>query len=125
MGLTNFPNGITSFGVPVIGGSGLIPATTGTYFFVSSGTGSNSHSGKNPAEALATIDYAIGKCTDSKGDVIVVMPGHAETISAAGGITADVAGITIIGLGNGGLRPIITFSGTASTFVISAANVTV
>lgn len=125
MGLTNFPNGITSFGVPVMGGSGLIPATTGTYFFVSSDTGSDAHSGKSPAEAFGTIDYAIGKCTADKGDVIVVMPGHTETISAAGGITADVAGITIVGLGNGGLRPIITFSATASTFAISAANVTI
>ena len=125
MGLTNFPNGITSFGVPVMGGSGLIPATTGTYFFVSSVTGSDAHSGKSVVEAFGTIDYAIGKCTANKGDVIIVMPGHTETISAAGGITADVAGITIVGLGNGGLRPIITFSATASTFAISAANVTV
>lgn len=125
MGLTNFPNGITSFGVPVMGGANLIPATTGSYFFVNSGTGSNSHSGKTALEAFATIDYAIGKCTASKGDVIIVMPGHTETISAAGGITADVAGITIVGLGNGGLKPTITFSATASTFAISAANVTV
>jgi hypothetical protein len=53
------------------------------------------------------------------------MPGHAETIAAASGITADVAGISIIGLGNGSLRPTITWSATASTFVVSAANVTI
>jgi hypothetical protein len=122
MSLTNFPNGITSFGVPVIG-SGQIPVTTGFYFFVSSGVGSNDNNGGR-STPFATIDYAIGKCTANKGDVIVVMPGHTETIAAAGGITADVAGVTIIGLGFGSLRPTITWSAVASTFAISAANVT-
>lgn len=126
MSITNFPNGISSFGVPVIGSGGLVPITTGKYFFVDSNTGSDTPAhGKTKEKPFDTIDYAIGKCTASKGDVIIVMPGHTETISAAGGITADVAGITIVGLGNGALRPIITFSATASTFAISAANVTV
>jgi hypothetical protein len=124
MGLTAYPNGASSFGVPLLGGGSLVPVTTGNYFFVHSGTGSNGNYG-SMAEPFASIDYAIGYCTANKGDVIIAMPGHTETISAAGGITADVAGITIVGLGSGGLRPIITFSATASTFAISAANVTV
>lgn len=123
--LTNLPNGLAVFGMPVMPGSGLIPPTTGSYFFVDSNTGSDSYNGKSPQRACATIDYAIGLCTANKGDVIVVMPGHAETISAAGGITADVAGISIIGLGRGSLRPTLSFSATASTFAISAANVLV
>lgn len=114
---------LTVAGVPIMGGS--LPLTTGTYFFVSSLVGSNSNDGRSAESAFATIDYAIGMCTANKGDVIVVMPGHAETISAAGGITADVAGISIIGLGRGSLRPTISFSATASTFAISAANVLV
>lgn len=122
MTLTNFPNGISSFGIPVMGGGG-IPATTGSIFFVSSGIGSNSNDGGSPSSPLATIDYAIGLCTANNGDVIIVMPGHAETISAAGGITVDVAGVSIIGLGLGLLKPTISFSATASTFLISAANV--
>lgn len=122
-GYTNFPNGLTSFGVPVLPGG--IPATMGDYYFVHSGTGSSSNSGTSPGQALATIDQAINKCTANQGDVIIVMPGHAETVSAAGGITADIAGISIIGLGNGSNRPTISFSATASTFAISAANVTV
>lgn len=122
MGATNFPNGLTSFGMPILPG---LPPTTGSVFFVHSGTGSNGNNGTSADRPLATIDYAIGLCTANKGDVIVVMPGHAETISAAGGITADVAGISIIGLGNGTNRPTLSFSNTASTFAISAANVTV
>lgn len=114
---------LTVAGIPIMGGGSQIPVTTGTYFFVSSLVGSNSNDGRSAESAFATIDYAIGMCTANKGDVIIVMPGHAETISAAGGITADVAGVYIIGLGLGSLMPTISFSATASTFVISAANV--
>ena len=123
MGITNFPNGISSFGMPVVGG-GHIPFTTGSYFFVSSVTGSNGNSGADPDHPFATIDYAIGKCTASKGDVIVVMPGHDEDIAVAGGITADVIGVTIVGVGSGTLRPIISWSATGSTLLVTAANVT-
>jgi hypothetical protein len=52
----------------------------------------------------------------------MVMPGHAETIAAASGITLDVAGVAIVGLGTGAKRPTLTYSATASTMVISAAN---
>lgn len=75
------------------------------------------------AAVYNTVDAAIGACTASQGDVVYVMPGHTETISAAGGVTADIAGVSIIGLGNGSDRPTFTFSATTSTFVVSAANV--
>jgi len=82
--------------------------------------------GKVPSSNLfLTIDAAIGKCAASRGDVIYVCPGHTETISGAGTITADVIGVSIIGLGQGTLRPIITYSATASTLLVSAANVTI
>ena len=71
---------------------------------------------------FATIDYAIGQCVASRGDIIMVKPGHSETISTAGGITMDVAGVAIIGMGLGSLRPTIDFTDTASTFLMSAAN---
>lgn len=123
MSLTNFPNGVSSFGVPVIGG-GTIPVTTGNYWFVSSTTGSDGNTGKTPKKPFKTYDYAIGKCTADKGDVIILMPGHAENIAAASGITNDVAGITTVGLGNGSLRPKFSFTAAAATHVISAANQT-
>jgi len=100
--------------------------TTGSVFFVHSGTGSNGNSGTDPDNPYADIDYAIGQCTANKGDVIYVMPGHADTISAAGDITLDVAGVSIIGLGNGSLRPIITYD-TADTGIlnVTGANCTI
>lgn len=98
----------------------------GDVYFVHSGTGTNAAgNGQNPDAPVATIDYAIGLCTASKGDVIYVLPGHAETIAAADGFDADVAGIKIIGLGWGAQRPTLTFSATASDVAIGADNVTV
>lgn len=100
--------------------------TTGEIFFVHSGTGTNAvGGGRNPDAPLATLDYAIGLCTANKGDMIYLMPGHAETIAATDGFDADVAGIRIVGLGWGALRPTFTFTATGSQVNIGAHNVTI
>jgi len=122
MPLTNFPNGVSSFGMPVIGMGGSIPPTTGTVFFVSSDTGNANNTGLRPDDALATIDGAINKCTASQGDIIIVMPGHTETISGATSLVMDVAGVSVIGLGQGSLRPTLTYSATASIITVSGAD---
>jgi hypothetical protein len=123
MGLTKFPHGVSSFGIPQIGGS--IPTTTGSYFFVDSNTGLNQTTYGTKDRPFATVDYAIGKCTASKMDVIVVMPGHSETLASAGAITCDVAGVQIVGLGTGTLRPAFSLTATASSILVTAANVSI
>lgn len=101
--------------------------TTGSIFFVHSGTGTNGAGyGNNPDAPVASIDYAVGLCTADKGDVIYVMPGHAETVSAAAGLDLDVAGITIRGIGNGSLQPTVTLdTATTADVDVDAANITV
>lgn len=122
MAISNYPagfaNGVTVRGLP------LLNAYPGQVFWVHSGTGSDGNKG-NFDRPFSTIDYAIGRCTASRGDIIMVKAGHTETISAAAGIALDVAGVAIIGTGTGGLRPTINFTATTSTFAISAANCTV
>ena len=86
--------------------------------------GSDSNDGKSPQTPFSTLDYAIGRCSANRGDVIYVLPGHAETVSTAAFIAIDVAGVTIIGLGTGSLRPTFNFAATASTITMSAANCT-
>lgn len=72
-----------------------------------------------------TIDYAIGKCKASRGDVIMVMPGTSETITTDGGIAVDVAGVAIVGLGAGTLRPkVVLDTAAAAAVTVSAANCT-
>lgn len=121
--LTSFPNGIASFGMPVLpSAAGLL--TTGSVFFVHSGTGSSGYDGKTPDRPKATISQAVSLCTASKGDVVFVMPGHAETISGASSLVVDKIGVSIIGMGTGTLRPTLTFSATASIVSITHASVT-
>lgn len=126
MGITRFPNGISSFGVPVMGGGTALPFTAGKTIFVSSGSGAADNTGTEPGKAVTTIALALDKCTANAGDVIVLLPGHAETVSAASGLAIDVAGVQIIGIGTGSLRPTITLdTANTATIAISAANVTV
>jgi len=125
MSLTQFPNGVASYGVPVMG-AGSIPSTTGKYIFVSSTTGSNGNDGSSAEQAVASLSQAVVLARASKGDVVVVMPGHAESVTSAGALALSKAGVYFVGLGTGTLRPTITFSGsTAATMTITAANVTV
>lgn len=121
MGLTNYPNGVASFGMPVLGGPLM---TVGQVFFVDSGHDQAADAvGHGSVEKpYATIDYAIGKCIANNSDHIVVMPGHTETVSGASAVLADVAGVTVVGVGYGAARPALSFTATASTFDITAAS---
>lgn len=103
---------------------GTVRGTAKGYpFFVDSATGSNSNDGTTWSSAVATIDYAIGLCTASRGDTIYVAPGHTETVTGAAGVALDVAGVSIVGIGNGRLRPKVDFTTAAgASFDISAAN---
>jgi len=100
--------------------------STGSRFFVHSGTGTDGAGyGRNPDAPVATIDYAVGLCTANKNDIIYVMPGHNEGIIAAAAIDFDVAGITVVGLGSGSLKPTIDFDHADATVAVGADNVTI
>lgn len=80
---------------------------------------------------FATISYAVEAdlCTASNGDVILVAPGHTESITNATSVTTagsciiDIAGVNIIGLGTGSLIPTLTMTtATSATMSITAAN---
>ena len=123
MSFSNFPNGfpggITIRGVPV---NILHP---GEVFYVNNSsvlspggvTGSDGNDGSF-RKPFKTIDFAVGACTADRGDIIMVMPGHAETIADATTITLDVDGIAIVGMGTGSLRPTLTYG------VANSANIT-
>jgi len=71
----------------------------------------------------ATLDAAIDACVASRGDTIYVLPYHTETITGAGGITSDKAGVTIQGLGRYDARPTFLMDGAATvTALFTAAN---
>lgn len=100
--------------------------TTGAVFFVCSVTGTDAAGyGGNPDTPLATLGYAIGLCTASKGDRIYLMPGHAENLTAATSVNCNVAGIEIIGLGNGVFVPTFSTTAAAGSITVGAANVAI
>ena len=95
--------------------------TTGNVYFVNSVTGSDGNPGTDPDAPKATVESAINSCTANNGDKIVVMPRHAETVTATS-LNLDVAGVTVICLGTGLERPTFTYSTAAATVNVSAAN---
>ena len=87
--------------------------------------GSNGNDGTY-LRPFSTIDYAVSRCTASRGDIVLVMPGYTQTITAAAEIGLDVAGVAVIGLGAGSLRPTITFGTNATADIdVSAANISI
>lgn len=119
--------GLTPRGLEVYGRSVGSIDMGGDIYYVSS-TASNATDGgdgKSPARPFATLDYAIGRCTANNNDIIVVMANHAETITGASGLDFDVAGITVIGVGEGDQRPrFLMDAATTVTADIAAADVT-
>lgn len=80
--------------------------------------------GGNRTFATVVAALADANVVDARGDVILVLPGHTESISSAGALTVSKSGVSIIGLGNGDARPTFTFdTATTATAVVSAANV--
>lgn len=75
---TNFPNGITSMGVPLP--ISAIGPTQGNYYFVRPGTGDDDNDGTTPDTALASLTEALSRCTANQNDVVFLM---AESNTAA------------------------------------------
>lgn len=96
--------------------------TTGDTFYVNSNAAAGGD-GLTPLSALRTLDAAFALCEANKGDRIYVLPGHAENVSAAAFIAADVAGVRVIGLGRGASRPTLTWTAAAATITVTAASI--
>jgi hypothetical protein len=129
---TNFPqgfaNGLSVRGMP------LLQTQPGQVYFVDNSTvlnpnqraGSDGNRGTF-LDPFATLNYAVNTaCTANRGDIVFILPGHAETISSAAILTMATAGVAVIGLGAGSLRPTFTFT-TANTanIPVTAANMSI
>ena len=66
--------------------------------------GSDQHDGSF-RRPMGTLSGAIGKCKAARGDIIMLMPGHAENIALANAIDFTTSGIAVVGLGRGSLIP--------------------
>lgn len=66
---------------------------------------------------------ALTGCVASRGDVILALPGYTETLTAA--FSLNKAGVSLIGIGQGSLRPTITVNGAVDGISLDAASVRV
>lgn len=115
-----FANGLTIREFPYVDTQNA----NGNIFWVDSVKGANGNKGTF-IKPFATIDYAVGRCTADQGDKIYVAAGHTESVIAAGGLDLDVAGITIVFLGEGSNQATIDFGTVVGADMdVDAANIT-
>ncbi len=127
MSKSKYPSGFTD-GV-IIRGIPVSVTNPGETFFVSNSSiyppGGSPPSGDlgtyyNPA---STITKALTLCTANRGDIILVKPGYTEDVTASDLAISTVAGVAIIGMGTGGLKPTLTSTATGSLVTCAVNNV--
>lgn len=129
--VSNYPQGFTS-GM-LVRGMPLVQLQPGNVFWLNNGSvlppqaraGSDGNRGTYLAP-FATLNFAVSQCQPGRGDVIFVGSGHAETISTATALNLATAGVAIVGLGAGTLRPTFTFDTVnTATALVTSDNITV
>lgn len=85
MTLTNFPNGASSFGLPVLP-LNLPTGPDSEIFWVDPANGDNGNDGKTPQTAFASVATAYAKTTANKNDVVIMI----------GGATGDTLSETLV-----------------------------
>lgn len=107
--------------------------TTGRFFLVGKASLANISEVKAMYSSYAdgvpvvytTIALANAACVAGRGDIIMVLPGHTESIASATALTMSISGVTVLGLGLGSLRPVVTLDTAATaTINVTAAGVT-
>lgn len=121
MGFTNFPNGVASFGMPVIDALLARWGVCGTVKFVASwgqaGTGQFDTPYTTLAAALADSDFSA-----DRGGAVVCLPGHSESAATATMLDELEDGVAILGIGHGGAMPTFRMTATGSQWVLNNAN---
>lgn len=93
MGLTNFPNGVTSFGVPVVGDRRVFAPHT---WFVDGDQGLDGYDGRDRDHPVKTMARVFDDAQFASGDVIYMRGNIREQLVTPAGIFD----VSIIGAGN-------------------------
>lgn len=100
MGFTNFPNGATSFGIPLLGMGRMVagaPSQRNTYgrtWFVNAYAGSDGNNGDSPLSPMATMTEAFSRV--ASGDVINIAGKFTEQLITP----VNVFDVWVRGMGN-------------------------
>lgn len=114
------------------GGFITTPLPVGKVIYVCNATsglpgiaGSDGNDGKTPEKPKKTIAGALAQCLAGRDDTIILMSGHAETISSATALNINIASVNVIGMGEDTDRPTFTLTTVAgATLTLSGANAT-
>lgn len=100
--ITKYPNGVSSYGIPLTGNIPMVLGSTGVgnIYFVDATFGSDGNSGLSATEALATVTRAVAIAVS--GDTIALSTNAAHSIST--GIALTTSRVNFIGLDFGGRR---------------------
>jgi len=71
---------------------------------------------------LPTLAAALSECRSGQNDTVFILPGHSESVTT-GDLANLVAGTKIIGLGQGGNKPVFRWGATTSQWAIAVADV--
>ena len=72
---------------------------------------------------VTTLDLGLQKCRTGFADIVYVLPGHLENVTATTCILAQqVAGAQVIGIGHGALRPRFTWTATTGIWNVTVSS---
>jgi hypothetical protein len=76
---------------------------------------------------VASINEGCKRCRSGKGDIVLVLEGHTESLAVADSIPDLVAGTRIVSAGRPGAsnNPTLTWTATASSLLLNVADVTI
>ncbi len=131
--MDNFPNGLASFGLPLVPSApGMFPVRGwcgGEVWWVDSST-STTGTGDGSFDApFATLRQALtllgSRSRANRGDLIICKPGHSENISSADYFsgTGSASGFSIIGLGSVAQRPTLIWTAATATWLWDTAGI--
>lgn len=111
----SFPTGVDTGAVQVI------PTGTNTFYVRSTGAADYDPPALT-GRIFTTLNAALGQCRSGRGDVVLVLEGHTESITTADQMSNLVANTKIIGRGFGNERPTFTWTTATSSFLFDVAN---
>lgn len=78
----------------------------------------------SPGGFFTSLNAAMGSCRANRGDVIIALPGHTETVSTGSFLSSVKAGVRVRGAATStNDRPKITWNNAAGNIALSAASV--
>lgn len=134
MPITNFPGGVSSFGIPQVAGNPLQYWNGGPVYWVGNRSGLPASDGSSPDRPLSSIftatTGALAKVNGQVGATIFVLPGHVESITGSTNISTLIGGATatccnIVGLGYGSMRPALNWTAAASALLCNVAGLAI